>query len=185
LADDAREEHGPIAQHVVDVDVGAEKPALLQRRELGPAEIYELDRSCVGLGRRGETGDRPPVQQLGVGRVLDRPADEYLGVTQQYVFERPPIDLVGLRVGSDAVEHHPRAAREQSVVQRVLRREVDVQRRRPDAHAAGDLADRQADDTLLGHDLGRGVENLLDRLLPSPLPAVEGDGLGAHAVSIT
>jgi hypothetical protein len=79
------------------------------------------------------------------------------------------------------VQHLPGATGEKRVVERVLGREVDVQRRRADAHPPGHLPDGEAHDSLLGHDLRGDVDDLGDRLLPASLTAVErGGGTGVH-----
>ena len=68
---------------------------------------------------------------------------------------------------------------EQRVVDRHQRREVLVERRRLDAEAPRHLGEAQAVHPFFGHHLDGDVEDLLDRLLPAPRPAVRAAAVSA------
>ena len=61
----------------------------------------------------------------------------------------------------------------EGVVDRHDRWEVLVDRRRLYSQAPGDFRQSEAVHPLLGHDVDRNVEDLLDGLLAAPSPAVE------------
>jgi hypothetical protein len=142
-----------------------------------PKDDEELPGHPLELGRRSvcalggnESGDGPPEHERCVRGVLDGPAHER-GLRREQV--RHEVATVARFLdGPHRGEEVAPAALEEGVVEGVLPVEVDIERRGPEAHPPGDLAERQAGHTLLGHDLDGDVEHLLDRLLPAALPAV-------------
>ena len=117
--------------------------------------LDHLDRERVRLRRRLEVGNRALEQQLGPGRVLGAELHEHPRHRPQQRTR-----LVGPGRRGHPVEQHTVPLREHRVVDRVLRGEVPVQRRRPHPDLGGDVAQRQAGESLLARLLPGGLEDL-------------------------
>ena len=154
-------------------------PRSRRRDDLGSPLLVERDGGGVRALRRHEARHRAPEHQCRVrpGAPTAHRTNTSTPVRKSATGSTPSMPRLGIpRHGGE----RPPAALEQRVVEGVLAVEVAVERRRADAHPAGDLAEGQAGDTLLGHHGQGDVEDLLDRLLPPPPTAVQRHGPG-HA----
>ena len=147
---------------------------------------HEVDLGQCGreaLGGRLEPRYGPPEHQLRDHRVLDAPARERRGPRAE---PRDRVRDAGAGVRHERVQLFV-APPEQLVVDGESRREVLVERGGADPHLPCDRRERQRAHADVGHLREGESEDLVDRLLPPPLPAVRcrcrscrGCPLGCH-----
>jgi len=140
-----------------------------------PGPSQGTDRGCVGLGRRFEPREGALEQQLVAhrfgGAEVKEPPDARVEKLARGLF------VVGLvhpfsELGGRLAEH--------GVVDGVLRVKVGIHGRRGDARAAGQVSQRQTDETLPSHQFPGGVEDRVTCRAPACFPPVRRLGQLYH-----